>query len=98
MLLTIFLHCFCFKAIHGSVIEIGLNNYEGCSGADPGCPKGGGARRQNLAPPTFYILMARAHAHHMNRTEHEHLSFYEFTRFSTNIFALAEINDADGAT
>ena len=38
--------------------------------------KRGGARSapQNLAPPTFYILMARAHAHHMNRTEHEHLS------------------------
>ena len=44
--------------------------------ADPGFLKGGGARSapQNLAPPTFYILMARAHAHHMNRTEHEHLS------------------------
>ena len=44
--------------------------------ADPGFLKGGGARsaQQNLAPPTFYILMARAHAHHMNRTEHEHLS------------------------
>ena len=38
------------------------------SGADPGFLKGGGA------PPTFYILKARAHAHHMNRTEHEHLS------------------------
>ena len=57
------------------------------SGADPGCLKGGGARSasQNLAPPTFYILMARAHAHHMNRTEHEHLSFYEFTRTSSEL-------------
>ena len=43
---------------------------------DAGFLKGGGARSapQNLAPPTFNILMARAHAHHMNRTEHEHLS------------------------
>ena len=39
-----------------------------CTGADPGFLKGGGA------PPTFYILKACAHAHHMNRTEHEHLS------------------------
>ena len=48
----------------------------GLSVADPGFLKGGDARSapQNLAPPTFYILMARAHAHHMNRTEHEHLS------------------------
>ena len=43
--------------------------------ADPGFLKGGGARSapQNLAPPTFYILMAHAQ-HEQNRTRTSELA------------------------
>ena len=65
-----------FSSLKVAELQPTAANLDVLSVADPGFLKGGGAQSasQNLAPPTFYILMARAHAHHMNRTEHEHLS------------------------